>query len=77
MRRLEVVGGFFQRFAHHGVDQGLSCFEMAGRLVEGQASLGFLLDQQEFSIALDDGSDGDIGFPDHAWLKRQKRYFTC
>jgi hypothetical protein len=38
---------------------------VAGRLVEGETGLGFLLDQQEFAVALDDGGDGDIGFPDH------------
>jgi hypothetical protein len=76
MRRPEVIGRFFQRFAHHGIDQRLVFFQMAGRLVEGQPDLGFLLDQQELAVAQTTAATVTWGFQTMTRLKRQKRYFT-
>ena len=44
-------------------DRRLARVEVAGRVVELQAVAGSLLDQQEAAVALDDGGDGDVGFP--------------
>ena len=75
MRRPEAIGRFFQRFAHHGIDQRLVFFQMAGRLVEGQADLGFLLDQQELAVATNNGGNGNVGFPDHDKTQAAKALF--
>ena len=48
-----------------GVGERLAGFEMAGRLIEADAIIGFFFDEQEFAVAFDHGSDRDIGFPDH------------
>jgi hypothetical protein len=63
-RRPEAPGGLLQRLARAGGDQRLALVEVPGRLVEAQAVVGFLLDQQEAAVALDQRGDGDIGFPD-------------
>jgi hypothetical protein len=75
MRRFEEISGFFQRFTRHGSDQRLTLFKVASRLVEGKTGLGFFLNQQEFAIALNDGGDGDIGFPDHGAHSTAKPLF--
>jgi hypothetical protein len=57
-------GRLFERLARAAADQRLALVEVAGRLVEADAVVGFLLDQQEAAVALDQRGDGDIGFPD-------------
>ena len=63
--RQEFVGGFLQRFPYHRGDERFARFQMARRLIEHQAVVGFFLDQEKSPVALDDGGNGDIGFPDH------------
>src|SRR5574340_172265 len=46
---------------------------MPGRLVEAHPLRGFFLNQQKFSIALDDGGDGDVRFPDHFSFYQNKK----
>ena len=75
MRRLEVIGGFLQGLADHGIDQRLAVFEVPGRLIESQAGFGFLLDQKEFAVALDDGGNSHMGFPDHGEAQTAKALF--
>ena len=65
MLRGKVIRRLFQHFARHRGQQRFIGFKMSGRLVETHALRGFFLNQQEFSIALDDGGDSDVGFPDH------------
>jgi hypothetical protein len=48
---------------------------MARRLIEGQPDLGFLLDQQELAVALNDGGNSDMGFPDHTQAQSAKALF--
>ena len=50
-------------------------FQMAGRLVEGQPDLGFLLDQQELAVATNNGGNGNVGFPDHDKTQAAKALF--
>ena len=57
------VGGFLQRLARAGLLGRLAGVQMAGRVVQPQPVEGVLLHQQEAALALDDGCDGDIGFP--------------
>ena len=63
-RRPEVPGRFLQRLAGAGGHQRFAFVEMPGRLVEADAVLGLLLDQQKAAVALDERGDGDVGFPD-------------
>ncbi len=60
-----MPGGFFQRLADHGIEQALALVEVAGRLVEHPFTVRLFFDQQKFPVALDDGRDHDIRFPDH------------
>src|SRR5574340_909869 len=71
--RAEVISGLFQHFARHGGQQRLISFQMSGRLVEAQSLRGFLLHQQKFTIAFNDGGDSDVGFPDHVVLCKNKK----
>ena len=63
--RLEAMGGFFPCLANDAFQQGFAIFQVSGRLVEADAVAGLFFHQQEFSVALNDGGDGDVGFPDH------------
>ncbi len=60
------------------LDQRFTTFEMSGRLVVTDAVLGHFLDQQKTAIALEHGSDSDMGFPDHSRLslRSERPYFT-
>ena len=59
-----MPGCLFQRLAGAGLDQGFALFEVPGGLVVAHAAFSFLFDQKEAAIALDDGGNGDIGFPE-------------
>ena len=63
-RRAEDPRGFLQRLAGARGDQRLTMIEMAGRLIEAQAILGFLFYKQEASFEFDQRGDGNIGLPD-------------
>ena len=63
--RFEAVPGFFKRLANGGFGQRLAAFEVASRLVVADSVVGFLFDEQKFSVVLKYGSNGDMGFPDH------------
>src|SRR6266850_1458579 len=56
--RLEAVRGLLEHLAPAGVDQRLAGIEMTGGLVEHPAAVDALLDEKEFSAALDDRGDG-------------------
>ncbi len=49
---------------------------VAGRLVEHQRATDVLLDDEEAVIALDYGSSGKIGTPDHAGKYRDQYFGT-
>ena len=51
----------FPQLARGGLQQRFIGLEMAGRLVEGQPDLGFLLDQQELAVATNNGGNGNGG----------------
>jgi len=65
----KLPGGFLQRFARAGGQQRFALVKMASRLVIASLDatttvVNLFFDKQKFSVALDDGSDSDIGFPD-------------
>src|SRR4051812_3508257 len=69
--RLEAVRGFFHDFARTSRGQALAGIEMAGGLVEDQAAVDALLDEEEAPLAFDDCGDRDARPPDrvHAALR--------
>src|ERR1019366_2637725 len=46
---------------------------MSRGLIEAYALRGFLFNQQEFSIALNNGGNSDIGFPNHICILQIKK----
>jgi hypothetical protein len=48
---------------------------MTGRLVESEAGIGLFLDQQKLAVALNDGGNGHMGFPDHGKAQSAKALF--
>ena len=62
----EAPAGFLERLAHDRVEEGFAVLEMSGRLVEDQAAARAFLDEQELTVAFDDGRDRHVGLPDHA-----------
>ena len=64
--RLEAPGGLLAHLAHHGLEQRLAVLDVAGGLVEDQAAVDALLDDQEAAVGLGDGRDGDFGLCGHA-----------
>jgi hypothetical protein len=62
---LDVPAGFFEGFAHGGLDQGFVRVEVTGGLVEYRSSVLGFFDHQEAAVVFDDGGDGDVGFPVH------------
>src|SRR5256885_13936680 len=69
--RLEAVRSFFHDFARTSRDQALAGIEMPGGLVEDQAAIDALLDEEEAPIPFDDCGDRDARPPDcvHAALR--------
>ena len=65
LARHERPAGLLQRLARDGVLQGLAVVEVTRGLVQHHAAAGAFLDEQEMTVALDDGGHGDVGFPDH------------
>jgi hypothetical protein len=57
------VRGFFERFAHGRFDERFARLQMAGGLVQTQPVVRMLLDEEEASVALDDGGHGDVRGP--------------
>src|SRR5258706_10907301 len=69
-RGRESMRRLFQHLARDRGNERLARIEMAGRLVEHPATLGFLLDEEEATFALDDRRDRYRGLPDaHAALR--------
>ena len=64
----EMVRTFFQRFADGRCSEGLTGFEVAGRLIQPRPARCFLFNQQKLAVTLNDRSDGDMWFP--GWLVR-------
>jgi hypothetical protein len=54
-------GGLFERLANHCGDELLTALDMSGGLIEQQTLTDPFLDQEELTIAFDDGRDGQIG----------------
>ena len=59
----KLMRGFFECLSRSCRHQGLAGVEMAGGLVEFDALRSQLFDQQKALITLDDGGDGNRGFP--------------
>ena len=62
-RRSERPRRLLEGLARAGIDQRFAGVEVARRLVDANAVLGFLFDQQETAVALDQRGDGDIRLP--------------
>src|ERR1039457_5543354 len=73
MLRNKVVSRFFQYLARHGNQYRFIGFEMSRGLIEAYALRGFLFNQQKFSIALNNGGNSDIGFPNHICILQIKK----
>ena len=58
-------GGFFQRLAHHRIDELLAAFDMTGRLVEHHAIGHPLFHEQELAVAFHDGGHGEVRAQGH------------
>ena len=65
--RRKGVGGFFEGLAGTALNGVFTRIQMAGRVVQPEAVTGELFNQHELAaaieLALDDGRDGDTGFP--------------
>ena len=64
--RHERPAGLFERLAGDGVVQRFAALEVAGGLVQYDATAGSFLNEQELAVAFDYGGYGDVGFPGHA-----------
>jgi hypothetical protein len=56
---------FLERFPGDGCGKSFVPLEVSRWLVQHDAAAGPLLDEQELTVALDHGGNGDIGLPDH------------
>ena len=60
----ERPGGFLQRLPRASRHQGFALVEVPGRLVDADAVVGFLFDQEVTAFPLDEGGHRDVGLPD-------------
>jgi hypothetical protein len=61
----QAPGGFLARLADDRFDERFSVLEMARGLVQHEASLDALFDEEKAAVALDDGGYRDLGVPAH------------
>ena len=66
--RREHACGLLERLAHRAFLGRFARVQVTGRRVQAQSLGGVLLDQQVAACILDDGRDGDVGFPASAHL---------
>ena len=62
-------GGLLDRFPGHCRNNRLVGFQMPGRLIEQQSTLGVFLHKEKPAVALHHRRNGDLGFPDLVGLQ--------
>ena len=64
LARGEAPRGLLAHLAHDRLEQRLAGLDVAGGLVEDQAAIDALLDDEEAAVDLRDGRNGDLGCAD-------------
>src|SRR5262249_18474760 len=64
--RVEAPGRLLARLAHHGGEQGLAALDVSGRLIEEQAAVDALLNEEETTVSFCNRRNSDIRLPAHA-----------